>query len=506
MNRRFPAPIFFCFFLLLFSAGLNRPATGQLLHTPSSLGMGGGGTAYITGYESLFVNPGNLALHRPEIWARVSTGAFGFMADTPVRSNSIRELRSYYLELTEGYTPGISPERHFSEEQILNRNYQPGQLTSEHPAGGELHWFGVHWQSAQKSFALSGRTRFANRFSVGRGFYDSEPVLRGSEQVIDQSLSHSFQVFHELSFGYAENFTLLSGLIPRLNRIVVGIAPKAVIPGAMLHLENQDQLTWENGSATGTRRQRLSHLSSGPLSGTLQDQQELAGLSGPLNRDALFSPTGIGAGVDIGITLMIPLVNDLILTNDMEEHRKRMLAISGSVTDLGFVRYRKSPVTLLDQQTVETDVLPGVANRLFMGRPGEHYSYLYDHSSGLYNESTPEVDTIYMLLPTSLNGGMLLQIGRLKLMGDLSLGLGSSAFNTTRLVTYLGMEIRPLSFLPIRAGTRLAPDLSDSYTLGTAIETDWMEVGFSMQFRSRSGRPGGELAGAGIGSLRVRLP
>ncbi|MEX2585469.1 MAG: DUF5723 family protein [Balneolaceae bacterium] len=506
MYRRFSAPIFFCFFLFLLSAGLNRPVTGQLLHTPSSLGTGGGGTAYITGYESLFINPANLALHRPEIQVRVSTGAFGFMADTPIHSNSIRELRSYYLELTEGYTPGTSPEQRFSEEHILNRNYQTGQLTSEHPSGGEIHWFGVHWQRAQKSFALSGRTRFANRFSVGRGFYDSEPVLRRNEQVIDRSLSHSFQVLHELSFGYAENFSLLSGLIPRLNRIVVGIAPKAVIPGAMLHLENQDRLTWENGRATGNRKQQLSHLSSGPLSTTFQEQQESTGLSGPLNRDALFSPTGIGAGVDMGITLMIPLGNDLLLANDMDEHRRRMFTIGGSVTDLGFVRYRKKPVTLLNQQTTETNVLPGVANRLFMGRPGEHYNYLYDHSNGLYSESTPEEDAIYMLLPTSLNGGMLLQIGRLKLMGDLSLGLGNSAFNTTRLVTYLGMEIRPLSFLPIRAGTRLAPDLSDYYTLGTAIETGWIELGFSVQFRSHSGRPGGELAGAGIGSLRVRLP
>lgn len=506
MYRRFPVPLFFWFFLLLFSAGLNRPATGQLLHTPSSLGTGGGGTAYITGYESLFVNPANLALPRPEVRAWVSTGAFGFMADTPVHSNSIRELRSYYLELTEGYTPGTSPEQRFSEESILDRNYQAGQLTSEHPAGGELHWFGVHWQNAQRSFALSARTRFANRFSVGRGFYDSEPVPAGSEHIINRSLSHSFQVLHELSFGYAESFTLLSGLIPRLNRIVVGIAPKAVIPGAMLHLENQDQLTWENGRASGIRKQQLSHLSSGPLSGTLRDQQDPAGLSGPLNLNALFSPTGVGAGVDIGITLMIPLGNDLFLTNDMEEHRKRLLTISGSVTDLGVVRYGKSPITLLGQQTMETTVLPGVANRLFLGRPGEHYSYLNDHNSELYSESTPEMDAIYMLLPTSLNGGMLFQVGRLKLMGDLSLGLGSSAFNTTRLVTYLGMEIRPFSFLPIRTGTRLAPDLSDYYTLGTAIEADWVEIGYSMQFRSRSGRPGGEVAGAGIGSLRIRLP
>lgn len=503
MHRRFSTLFLFCLFL---SAGLNRTVNGQLLHTSSSLGTGGGGTSYITGYESLFVNPANLAVQKPGGRTTVSTGGFGFMADTPVHSQSIRSLRSYYLELTEGYIPGSSPEQNVSKELMLSRNYQAGQLTAEHPSGGELHWFGVHWQGAQKSYAISGRTRFANRFSVGRGFYDSAPVRRENEQFIDRSLSHSFQVLHEFSFGYAENFTLLSGLIPRLNRIMIGIAPKVVIPGAMLHLQSNDRLLWENDSATSVRMQRLSHLSSGPLAATTQGQQEGTSLSDPLTRKALFSPTGMGAGIDIGISLMIPLGDDLLPEKNVEPHRMRMLTISGSITDLGFVRHQKNPVTLQNQQSTETTTLPGLANRVFLGRPGEHYYYLHEHNSGLYSESAPEENVIYMLLPTSLNGGMLLQVGRLKLMGDLSLGLGNSAFTTTRLVTYLGMEIRPFTFLPIRAGTRLAPDLSDYYTLGTAIETDWIELGFSVQFRSRSGTPGGELAGAGIGSLRVRLP
>jgi hypothetical protein len=36
------------------------PAHAQLSHTAENMGLGGGGTAYLTGYEALFVNPANL--------------------------------------------------------------------------------------------------------------------------------------------------------------------------------------------------------------------------------------------------------------------------------------------------------------------------------------------------------------------------------------------------------------------------------------------------------------
>src|SRR5699024_10067662 len=71
------------------------------------------------------------------------------------------------------------------------------------------------------------------------------------------------------------------------------------------------------------------------------------------------------------------------------------------------------------------------------------------------------------LLPTALNAGILLELSRVKLMGDLTLGLNNTAFTTTKLMAHFGLEIRPVRQIPVRFGTRLAAGLPPRIGLGT---------------------------------------
>lgn len=498
--------LFLITFILAFAV---QQASAQIIQTPVNTALGGGGTAYTTGYESLFINPANLFIQEKEYRFQFSAGSAGTYFSSPMEITGITEYWDNYLLQTQ--TPdNSSPGNEITDySSLIARNFNNGQMLSDNQSRGEIHWLGMHWSRLDKSYAIALRTRFANRFVIGRNYYDFSPVNTDSGTEFNRTLAHQFQTLHELSFGYAESFSFINGLIPQLSQLIVGIAPKFVASGAYLNHRYNDQYI-NNGNENSFQRNRsFSHYSTGSFTEISNNFMTSMGSNNPLaGRFDLFEPTGYGAGLDLGLTYLITLGDDFSVVRISDPRTRKSLRLSLSITDIGFIYYSENPRQFsYDEQSGEATLLPQAATSYFQGRPGEHFQFL--HTNGghpLFDAESSEIDTFSSLLPTTVHAGLLFQVSRIKIMGDFSFALVNNAFHSTRPTTYLGTELRLLSFLPLRAGLRLTPELPDYVSIGSGIETRYFDLNFGIQFRSRAFGFTDEITGLSTAALKIYIP
>ena len=60
-------------------------SVSQISYNPVSMGLGGGGTSYVTDYEALFINPANLQIREKNYGVQFSLGESGAYFDTPLQ-------------------------------------------------------------------------------------------------------------------------------------------------------------------------------------------------------------------------------------------------------------------------------------------------------------------------------------------------------------------------------------------------------------------------------------
>lgn len=498
-------PVWLIVVLTLCGALTADNVRAQIIQAPVNTALGGGGTAYTTGYESLFINPANLHIPEDRRRLQISLGTAGVYLLAPERKIRPVHYRDHLLDNTRSFSPETGTEP-FDTQSVLQRNFPGQRLLSENQERAEVHWLGFHYMRDESSYALAVRSRYGNRYRVGRHFLDEQPASSGS-RMFERSLFHQVQTLHEISFGYAEPFEFINGLNPGLSRLIVGIAPKLVVGSGLLDVAYRDHLD-RTDPQTLMRRQRTYRSHATGAFTTMQDRllQQQDPFDPTMSWKKLLRPDGIGTGLDAGITWLLPLDKE-VSPRAPTRRSRRELRLSLSVTDLGLIRYFRGASTLETVPLIsETSQVPIPSPVLFRGRPGEHL-YFLERNGGLPLTQADSGDrkAFTTLLPAAVHGGALLQWYRLKLTGDLSLGLSDTAFHSTGLTTYLGAEIRPLLFLPLRAGLRLTPDLPDYYSLGLGIETRVAELQTAIQFRRDPAGSGLELLGAATTSLRIFL-
>ena len=509
MNK---ATLFFIpalFFLFL-------PATtySQISYNPVSMGLGGGGTSYITDYEALFTNPANLQLREKNYGLQITIAESGAYYDSPLRIRNGRERMKLFGETLQTPKPDSYTFSGDERQLLLDRYYNNDRDFRQMQSGSVINWFGIKWFGEEKSYAFAFRTRQSSRYSVGRGFYDSEPVEADDLQFINQSLTHRYQTLHEVSFGYSESFTFLSGLFPRISKFIIGLAPKIVLAGPGFTTEYTNNFTREQTTSPWQRDASYNFESSGIFSNYAD---ELSNGSvpfddlGPItNLNDLMSPSGFGAAIDLGVTYLFTFGDDLSLIRRGEEPTEKSLRLSFSITDLGLIHTFKDPFRAEGDITVSDNPAPlPVSDQYYAGALLQDFTFLKSGGNGIHplqNVSSVNRDSYQSLLPTSLQTGILFQINRIKMMGDFRLGLTDNAFHSTKLTSYIGTEVRLLPFLPLRAGTRLATDLPGYYSFGAGIETTYFDVNAAVQFRSTSTGPTLEPVAASAVAVKFYIP
>ncbi|TVR33228.1 MAG: hypothetical protein EA390_04185 [Balneolaceae bacterium] len=502
----------FTLLLSLLLSGFPLLSSAQISLSAENMALGGGGTAYLTGYEALFVNPANLLIQEKNYSLQIALFQGGAYFDSQIAIPSSRNRFSRFTGSLQPYDV-IAENRMIEDgarEEILNRNYPNDRLFSYLQSQSDLYWFGMKWTGAEKSYALALRSRVSSQYEMGRGYFSNTPVEVNNETIVDQSFHHSYQTLHELSFGYAESFTFLNGLIPRLSEFIVGIAPKIVLSGPYLDAEYLNRYRYNEDMSGWIRQTEYSQKGSGhfsdPRFNPQQNQQFTDTPQASLSD--LLKPTGIGMGLDLGITYLITFGSDLSVLRREDMPTEKSLRISFSITDLGAIYHYRDAEEFSAPFLEEDAAEPGSLSDLyFQGAPNEHISFLSQFSDSPFNRvDQMSQNSFETLLPTALNAGALFQINRLKVMGDISYTLTKTRFSPNTPVAHLGVELRPLSFLPLRAGTRFAPNLPGYYSFGAGIETTYFDISAGVQLKSRSIGPTTEILGASMVGIKFYIP
>lgn len=477
------------------------------------MGLGGGGTAYLTGYEALFVNPANLFIQEKNYKLQITLLQGGYYFDSLLPVNGNHDRFNRYRDVIHHYDParGIITLDDESRNQLLERSFNDTRIKGEFSILTDFTWLGLKWVRPERSYALAMRTRMASRYEIGRGNFTSIPNELNGNILLDQSLRQRYEVFHELSFGFAESFTYLNGLAPKLSEFIIGAAPKIVVAGSHIDALYTNRYEFNNENGFWNQDLGFQQTSSGAVSDYAEEVFIHAGTpseSPVYSLSDLLQPSGIGAGLDIGITYLITFDDDLSMLRHQNEPTEKSLRISFSVTDLGAIYHFKSPLTIESESVdIDTNRISQPTPYLYQGAPNEHISFLSRlEDFQILNQSiTSQSKSFETLLPLTVNTGGLLHYKRLKVMGDLSYSIIQSAFRPSGFSSYLGIEVRPLQYLPIRAGTRLAPHLQGFYSLGTGVETGWFDLNASFLFKSKNNTPTSEILGASVIGFKVYL-
>lgn len=509
----FLQPLGWILLLLCAILMVPRPSEAQPVLGAKNTALGGGGTAYLTGYEATFWNPANLAINSRTGHVHFGIGQAGILYE-PVLSSNV--ANDQFFNFTDSFYPYKSSATHISAAQrktILDKNYPGNNLVSQHQTRADLILGGVSWQHGGASYALAARVRFASRIEVGRGWYSGDFIRSGNQHVRDFTLHQQINQFYELSFGYGQQFTFINGLFSRLNKLYVGIAPKVVLSGPSFDATYNGRYLQTEGGNTPYITDffyRTSGQYTKMTTDYLTTDDPRSAINRNLDKQFSFDQTGYGLGFDLGLTYLIPLGTDLSLVDDNIEPTgsTKSIRIAFSLNDLGFIRYNQNPLKLTSGRDSLLISSEPVKESMYIGSGGQYLSY-FDSASALPNPVLSNQhktnNNFSALLPTSLNAGVLLDLNRIQLMGDLTLGLTNTAFTNTKFMAHAGLEAHPLQFLPIRLGTRFASGLPTHIGLGTGIETRYWDFNVGAQVILRSRTFTSEFVGSAFAGLQFHL-
>lgn len=494
--------------LLPYSGVKAQPVLGA-----ENIALGSGGTAYLSGFESTFLNPANLAIPSHEGRLHIGIGHLGLSYEPILSTASASDQFSNFRRSLSPYTPGDNVITDTQRNELLDEHYPGNRNVSRHLNRADLILGGFLWQNRDEAYSFVIRTRIGSRIEIGRGWYSYGYQNRDGTRIRDFTLTQQKQQLYEFSFGYGREFTIINGLIPRLSKLYVGIAPKFVISG-MYHDLQFNAGYRETGEGDIIYNSDFSYHATGDFSRLtsryLRGADPANSIGEILDRAPLSPAGGYGIGFDFGFTYLIPLGSGLPTEQPGRERSEvtRSLRIAFSLTDIGILHYSDQPIRL--SSSADSLQLPtqDVTGTMFTGAGGQ-YLFLFDEASSLPNPfRNSDIQTgpgFEGVLPTSANAGMLFELNRLKLMADLTLGLYNTAFTTTKLTAHLGLEIRPHRQIPLRFGTRLAAGTPINFGFGTGLESRYFDVTVGAQILMRSRTLTSEFAGGAFAGLQLHF-
>jgi len=490
---------------------LSEVSLAQFSLNAENMALGGGGTSYLTGYETLFINPANLHIHEEAYSLQISAMQSSVYSEylLPETDFSTRSDQLYSVFLPyKSADPSLSMTE-ADRNTILGRNFPGNRSVAAFQSMTDHHWVGLKWKGEKRSYGAAFRTRIFSKFELGRGYFSDEPVERGNRLITDRSFRHQFQSMHEISFGYAESFDFLNGLSPQLSDFIIGIAPKIVIAGASVDAAYENIYNYDSETDQTDRSYQYNQQATGVFSENqpyfFQDQP-IDFVEGSFSD--LLKPSGLGLGLDVGITYLITFGGDLSVVQRETTPTEKSLRLSFSITDIGAIYQFEQPEEITTEKVEDTvDELPSVSDRQFTGAPFEHLFFLDAQEDSPFNLS-PEFsdDSYYSMLPTSVQAGALFQINRMKVMGDVRFPVVSHQFASKAPIVNLGTELKPLSFLPVRLGTRIAPHLPGYYSIGIGFEHRYFEIHTALTVKSSQIGPTNEVVGGSLGTIKINLP
>lgn len=445
-------------------------------YNSATLGMGGGGTAFIDGYHANFLNPANLMLDD----GRKPRRAIGFAGLGTRVGGTFVNLSVYDEYLTKGLVIEGAV-----RENMLN-DWFGTDVNSTRDLGVDLNFvpFGISARQSKSAFSLATRVRTIEDLEVNRGlmelaFYGLDSDQFGSGVPVD-FVSNTIS-YAEISIGYAREIPVpLSGLVealPFINgvKLYAGVAPKYIVGLQSAQVGFNSNLTVNSiESSTPGIIHDFEYAANvyGDAARILADYADERQLDPDAELDFDYDGSDVGSigsgwGVDLGVTAELDV--SLPVLSFFGKNQKLRLAMS--VTDLGSVTYDKDPQKIAASGIVTIDGDVGDQDI------GDYWDNLADSlENDVYLDFQAEDGSSRKYeLPGMYNFGAALTLGKLTTTLDYGFGFNGFGTNSKRSVLTLGAQYRFLGFIPIRAGTRIGGYSGTAYSAGIGLDFRFLE-------------------------------
>lgn len=474
--------IIFTLFLSLTAASL----VAQSRHySAASLGIGGGGTAYIDGYNANFVNPANLMLNTT---GRKPSTSIGLIGNFGVRAGgSLANISVYNKYLTNGDV--IEGDL---RTNMLNEWFGTSQdNTRDLAVTASVIPIAFSTRLEKQAFSLAIRSKTVQDLSLNKGFMELAFYGLDSDQFgggVPVNFNSYTNTYVEISLGYAREipipFTSIVEAVPFVNsmKLYAGVAPKYIVGLQSVEMDFTSTLTVlpVNATSNGTITHdfQYSLYSYGKLSEQLEAYSNArltdpnASLGDYLDYDGSDLGTlGSGFGLDLGLTAELDV--SIPVLGFFGDRQK--LRVSMSVTDLGSITYDNKPSVVRANDVFVFD--GDIGDQGF----GDYFDNLQDSlENDVYGGFTSqELSSKKYSLPGMYNFGASLSLGKLTTTFDYGIGFNNRGANIESGSVNLGLEYRFFNFLPVRVGTRMGGYSSASYSAGLGLDFRFFEFTFA---------------------------
>lgn len=478
--------------------------------TAQNIGLGGGGTAYQDLYHANFINPANLMINhskRPKVTVGIAGGIYSNVG------GSLINIKTYNDYLTTGQVIEGAV-----ADNMLNQWFgeSSSDLRSMNMDVGVVP-LGVAVRNKKWSASLTSRVRVLGNSGYSRGLADL--IFRGfdSEHFAEARAVNStqeFLVYNEISAGFAVTVFERDQLFGfgKNVKLHVGVAPKLLmgVNYARLNLDSSLQLRDASSQENAQLRHNFSYSLevAGDLSDQLSEYNQLRNQNMNPELGDYLSPTaedftsfkGTSLGVDFGATLEMDIDNISAFNLGIFKGEKK-LRVGVSLTDLGAVTINDRARSF---SAAEDFIWEGIhydsetINRDFDGDDGKYFESVLKDSIGsdIYgNLITKEHSQFSKSLPTMVNFGSHLLLGKFSVMVDVGTGFSDWGTNSKRMHIAVGTEYRLLNRIPLRGGYRTGGHSSDTFHAGTGLEFRNFEFSAGV-----AASPNSEAYGTGLGA------
>ncbi|HKK44300.1 MAG TPA: DUF5723 family protein [Balneolaceae bacterium] len=505
-------------FLILFSIGLilvgwGSAADAQSTHlTAKNLALGGGGTAYVDGYQANFINPANLMLGEG-IEPRTTIGIIGGLS-TGI-GGPLANLNVY----NQYFTSGLTIKGNIADE-VLSKWFgnDPSKLKR---VGMQTDFipFGISYRTKNWAASLAVRSRFLMDAGVNRGvarlylegftgddFANGLPVNFSAEGLsfYEVSAGFSMKLLDIKSLGIAKNVKIYAGAAPKL---LLGSNTTKLNFNSVLTIKGADQNSIDEIIHDFSYSFETNGEVSDQLKQFYQDRQkqqktpDINNYVDPAGKD-FYGLNATGVGLDLGGTmemdLEVPVIGAFFKG---PEH----LTVGLSLTDLGSLsfnqevgRFKASDV--FDWKGFKFDKQE--INQKYNGDTQEYVNHVLKDSiaNNIYGSFTPQgISSLKRNLPTMVNVGGRLQLNKLSVSLDLMRGFNYEGTNSQRAAMSAGLEYNLFGFLPLRAGLRTGGYSSTSYSAGFGLEFRNFEFSVAASTVANSANNGSNVGAAWSG-------
>ncbi|HKI46962.1 MAG TPA: DUF5723 family protein [Balneolales bacterium] len=448
----------------------------NLFSSARSMALGSGGTAYVAGYRSLFINPANLGFFRGGKQIMI-----GLPGDLSLNAGgSLANIAVYNRYFTTGNS--ISP----NEVNSIVQQWFGSSPDKMHNMGvdGEVVPVAAVFKFGENTVAgASLRFRTLGHVGINQGM--AQFMLRGLDsqyfsQPTPVNMDQRMMSTAELALGLSHRFRFM-GLIPDNQQLWVG-ATVQIIRG-LAYSEGNFQSTLQLTDSSLVHKFDYTLETVGSMTNELNRfyRERIDPTMQPHLSDIRFRPfggggisKGAGYGLDIGATYLISFDGEF--NSGKHAVPEKSLVLSAAVTDIGAVRFTQNPATFRAAGTFHWSGFQpdyNYINANYDSSFTNYTNYVIKDSlaSDVYGAYKPVSNSaITAKLPTAIHFGAYLNLHRLGLMVDAGRGYNSYGMNSDRPYVSVGAEFYPFPFLPLRAGYRFGGKTSDSFGIGTGLE------------------------------------